>query len=224
MILRAAERHMRDFGWLRTFWLFSFDDYYDPGNVGFGALRVFNDDVIAPGKGFPMHPHADMEIVTLVLSGELSHEDSTGGKGVIRAGEVQHMSAGTGIVHAERNAGKEPCHLYQLWFLPMVKGLRPSYGQTAVSLHEDALTLLASSSGGLRMQSDARLHRGRLRKGKRLVHNAAKRGTFIYLSAGMLEVNRDVLSPGDQARLTDARVELLAREDSDFVLVDVRLS
>ncbi|OQW95695.1 MAG: hypothetical protein BWK77_07025 [Verrucomicrobia bacterium A1] len=114
-VIRAAQRHFSDFGWLKTFWLFSFSDYYDPENVQFGTLRVFNDDVVAPGTGFPAHPHQEMEIITVVLEGEMTHEDSMGNQAVIRAGDVQRMSAGTGLTHSEFNLADKPVHFYQVW-------------------------------------------------------------------------------------------------------------
>ena len=117
-VITATERHFSDFGWLKTYWLFSFADYYDPGNIQFGALRVFNDDVVEPGAGFPTHPHEEMEIITLVQSGEITHEDSMGNRAVMRAGEVQRMSAGTGLTHSEFNLGREPVHFFQVWILP----------------------------------------------------------------------------------------------------------
>ena len=113
-VIRADERHFTDFGWLKTYWLFSFSEYYDPTNIQFGALRVFNDDVVAPHTGFGTHPHEDMEIITIVLDGEVTHEDSLGTKAVIRAGDVQRMSAGTGIQHSEFNLGEAPVHFYQI--------------------------------------------------------------------------------------------------------------
>lgn len=118
-IIRSHERYPFETDWLSTHWHFSFDHYYDPNNVGFGPLRVFNDDIIQPGKGFGMHGHKEMEIVTCVLEGALEHRDSTGGQGIIKAGEVQKMSAGTGIRHSEFNASQqEPVHLLQIWILP----------------------------------------------------------------------------------------------------------
>src|SRR5210317_1860784 len=128
-IIKADERHFSDFGWLKTYWLFSFSNYFDPHNIQFGALRVFNDDVVEPGTGFPTHPHEEMEIVTVVLDGEITHEDSMGNKSVIRKGDVQRMSAGTGLTHSEFNLADKPVHFYQIWILPDQRGLSPSYDQ-----------------------------------------------------------------------------------------------
>jgi redox-sensitive bicupin YhaK (pirin superfamily) len=127
-IKRSQDRYHLETDWLSAYWHFSFDQYYDAANMAFGPLRVFNNDTIRPAKGFPMHPHRDMEIVTYVIRGELEHRDSTGGHGVIHAGEVQRMSAGSGINHSEFNPSpKESCELVQIWILPEKQGVQPSY-------------------------------------------------------------------------------------------------
>ena len=128
-IIKADRRHFSDFGWLKTYWLFSFSGYFDPQNIQFGALRVFNDDVVDPGTGFPTHPHEEMEIVTIVLEGEMTHADSMGNKAKIEAGDVQRMSAGAGLAHSEFNLAEKPVHFYQIWMFPDKAGLTPSYDQ-----------------------------------------------------------------------------------------------
>ena len=122
----AEQRHFSDFDWLKTYWLFSFSDYYDPANIQFGALRVYNDDVVAPGTGFPTHPHREMEIITLVLDGEMTHADSMGNRTVIGPGDVQRMSAGTGLTHSEFNLAAAPVHFHQIWIYPDQRGLAPT--------------------------------------------------------------------------------------------------
>ena len=123
-IIKSADRHFADHGWLQTYWHFSFSDYYDPNNMNFSVLRVFNDDIVQGGGGFPMHPHRDMEIVTYVVSGQLLHQDRLGNRGVIHPGEIQVMSAGKGIVHSEYNACTEnPVHLMQLWIMPRTRAI-----------------------------------------------------------------------------------------------------
>jgi len=122
-IVKANQRRFSDREWLQTYWLFSFASYYDPRNIRFGALRVFNDDVVQPGEGFPTHPHEEMEIITVVLDGEITHADSMGNKAVIRAGDVQRMSTGTGLTHSEFNIGESPVHFYQIWLFPDQAGL-----------------------------------------------------------------------------------------------------
>ena len=163
-IIKANQRHFSDFGWLQTHWLFSFANYFDPRNIQFGALRVFNDDLVAPGTGFPTHPHEEMEIVTIVLDGEMTHADSMGNNAVIRTGDVQRMSAGTGLTHSEFNLASQPVHFYQIWIFPDEAGLRPTYDQK--SFHPDAwrnrLLPLASGQhlpGTVSFHTDATIYR-----------------------------------------------------------------
>ncbi len=150
-IIRSADRHHLDAGWLSTHWHFSFDDYYDPANISFGPLRVFNDDVIKPAGGFPMHPHKEMEIVTYVIDGTLEHSDSMGNKGQIKPGEIQRMSAGTGLRHSEYNASKtDPLHLVQLWIIPAKQRLTPSWEQKQFSVEARSGKLAADCRAGRR--------------------------------------------------------------------------
>ncbi len=227
-IVKAAERHFADWGWLHTYWLFSFDDYYDPHNVHFGALRVFNDDVIEPGQGFPLHPHREMEIVTLVLEGEITHEDDAGHRGVVRAGDVQRMSAGTGVRHSEYNRGAVPLHLYQIWILPHTKGLTPSYEQKSFAgvARKNKLLPLASGrseAGAVTMHADATIYAGELAAGRELAFaTAPARHLFVYVTAGALTVNDAPLDVHDQARVSgEDELNFVAREDASFVLIDV---
>lgn len=170
-IIKADQRHFSDFGWLQTYWLFSFSDYYDPHNIQFGALRVFNDDVVAPETGFPTHPHEEMEIVTLVLEGEMTHQDSMGNKTVIKAGDVQRMSAGTGLTHSEFNLTDKPVHFHQIWIYPDTKGLAPSYDQESFDAEAWANRLLAVASGqgidgAVTFHTDATIYRCSMDKGR----------------------------------------------------------
>src|SRR5262249_53005358 len=147
-IIRAKDRYHLESGWLLAYWLFSVDRYYDPNNIRFGPLRVFNHDTIEPGAGFPTHPHREMEIITYVLEGRLRHKDSTGGEGVIRAGEVQRMTAGTGVAHSEFNGSEtEQVKLLQMWVVPDKLGLLPSYEQKQFSLEQRTGKLLPIASG-----------------------------------------------------------------------------
>ena len=197
MIIRAKDRHFNDAGWLKTYWLFSFSDYYDENNVELGNLRVFNDDIVKAGKGFGMHPHSEMEIVTIILEGELTHQDDQGNKDTIKKGEVQIMTAGTGIVHSEWNYSDKDCHLYQIWLYPNKKGLNPSYRKSG------------------ELNSDAKVHVLELKKGERLDY---KGKIFIYLTEGKLEVNKEIIEKNDQSRSNDA--DITALDDSKFVLVE----
>ncbi|MDO9172468.1 MAG: pirin family protein [bacterium] len=227
-IVKAERRHFSDIGWLQSYWLFSFSDYHDPQNERFGSLRVFNDDIVAPGTGFPMHPHRDMEIVTLVLRGEMTHQDSLGNRAVIRAGDVQRMSAGAGLTHSEHNLGTEPVHIYQIWIFPERKGLTPSYDQRTFDPDDrrNRLHPVASGrgdAGAVTLHADAVIHRCDLDAGRVVTHEAAAgRRTFVYVESGRLLVDGRELDANDQARLDAAGTLVVeARERADFVLIDV---
>lgn len=227
-IIPAAARFQNKIGWLNTYHLFSFADYYDPANMNFGPLRVFNDDRIDAYYGFDEHPHKDMEIVTLMLEGELTHRDSLGNTAKIKAGEVQKMSAGTGVIHAEKNLAGDPVHLYQLWFMPRHRNLPPDYHQADFSYRqvENDLTLLASGYGeadALPMDTDARLYSGKLSAGKSLdLSLADHEGVFIYVTNGSLAVNDELLEAGSQLRATEVpKLKIAARSDSHFILIKV---
>src|SRR5436190_14312274 len=176
---RAAERGHFDFGWLNTYHTFSFGDYLDPKQMGFRSLRVINEDRVQPGQGFGMHGHRDMEIVTIVLSGALEHRDSLGNGEVLRPGELQRMTAGTGIRHSEFNpSANEPVHLYQIWLLPDRTGHRPSYEQKPIDRAQTAgrLRLVASptgEAGSLTIHQDARLYLATLTGGQAVTHELA---------------------------------------------------
>lgn len=178
-IIDKDKRHFSDHGWLQTYWLFSFSNYYDPDNVQFGSLRVFNDDVIAPGTGFPTHPHDEMEIITIILEGELTHRDTMRNGGVIKANDVQRMSAGTGLMHSEFNDGDKPTHLYQIWIYPDKAGLKPSYDQRSYDPSSWKNTLLPVASGQeipdtVTFNTDATIYRSDLDKDRSLVFDKTK--------------------------------------------------
>lgn len=227
-IIPANQRHFTDMGWLQTYWLFSFSNYYDPANMGHGKLRVFNDDVVRPGTGFPTHPHEEMEIITIVLKGAISHKDSMGNSGVIRAGEVQRMSAGTGLTHSEYNEADKDLHFYQVWILPDKADLSPSYEQKEFSEDDFKNVLFPMASGqnhaeAVYFNTDAVIYRSRLDALRRLEHRSSPdRNLFIYLTSGRLQVNGKVLMAKDQARVEGIdRLELKADQDADFILIDV---
>ncbi len=185
----AAERHSADHGWLKPTWLFSFADYYDEDNLQFGTLRVFNDDVIAAGTGFGMHGHRDMEIVTVVLDGAVTHQDSMGNKTTIKAGEVQRMSAGTGVMHSEHNRGTGPLHLYQVWFPPRKTGMKPDYEQRDYSAVPRINRLLPVVSGfghpeAMTINSDAAMSLADLEPGQEHHRAARARSRPVHLRDG----------------------------------------
>jgi hypothetical protein len=228
-IIKSDERHHANFGWLDTRWHFSFDTYHDPSNLNWGALRVFNDDVIEPGQGFGMHPHRDMEIVTYVLSGELEHQDSTGNRGVIHPGEVQVMSAGTGIRHSEYNPSQEnPVHLLQLWILPRTRGLKPRWEQRQYASAKRLGRLLPLVSSGeladtLAIDQDAQIHVCALPAGSEVKHQSRQhRKAYVFAIEGDLSVNGTQLAAGDQARIADEpALSIQALKDSELILLDL---
>jgi redox-sensitive bicupin YhaK (pirin superfamily) len=217
-------------GWLDTWHTFSFASYYDPAHMGFRALRVINDDKIAGGKGFPMHPHDNMEIVTYVLSGSLQHKDSLGNGGVIVPGEVQRMSAGTGIRHSEYNPSpKETVHLLQIWMEPNKRGIKPGYGQKSfpVADRQGKLKLVASPDGrdgSISIQSDTYLYATVLSEGQKAAHaNAAGRHVWLHVARGELTLNGVTLKAGDAARTSDAGTLTLvaAKPGAEALLFDL---
>lgn len=206
---RDARGHA-DHGWLDSWHTFSFADYHDPRHMGFRALRVLNEDRVAAGSGFGMHPHREMEIVSYVLEGELEHRDSTGHRAVIRPGDVQRMTAGTGIVHSERNpSATKPVHFLQIWLLPSERGLAPSYEQRTFAAESLAgrLTVVASPDGrdgSLVLRTAATLLAGRLDE-ERSVSQAIARNqsAWVQLARGTARVNGVALAAGDGLALTD---------------------
>ncbi|HEX2951043.1 MAG TPA: pirin family protein [Armatimonadota bacterium] len=227
-VIKAEQRHTRNVGWLQTAWLFSFDEYYDPSNIQFGALRVFNDDTIQPGKGFPGHPHREAEIITIPLSGAITHQDNMGNTGTIPAGDVQRMTAGTGVVHAEMNTGNEPVHLYQIWFIPDTPSLPPSYAQRHFAADEWHNRLLPIASGrGLPntvpFHTDATIFRGDFDHGVTFNYPIDNyRCIFIYLTAGSITVNGIRLATHDQARISkEQSLDIHVNETASLVLIDL---
>jgi len=228
-IRRSEERGHFDRGWLDTYHTFSFDEYYDPRFVHFRSLRVLNEDRVAPGKGFPMHSHRDMEIVTYVLEGELQHRDSMGNGSVIRPGDVQRMSAGTGVSHSEFNASREePVHLLQIWMLPAKTGLVPEYEQKTFPEAEvrAGLRLVASAEGrdgSVTIHQDASVYAARLGTGMRASHKLARgRYAWLQVARGRVRMNWFVLESGDGAAISEEpRVELSGAEDAEVLLFDL---
>jgi redox-sensitive bicupin YhaK (pirin superfamily) len=209
-IRKAGERGRADHGWLQSWHSFSFADYHEPRFMGFGPLRVLNDDTVAPGQGFGMHGHRDMDIITWVLSGALEHQDTLGTGAVIRPGDVQRMSAGTGVHHSEFNhSTHEPVHFLQIWLVPAVNGIEPSYEQKHFPPEslQGRLCLLASPDGSddsVRVNEAARLYAAVLGEGERVEHvYAAGRLGYIHVATGSATVAGQALAAGDAAMLQD---------------------
>jgi quercetin 2,3-dioxygenase len=207
---RAADRGHADHGWLNSRHTFSFADYHDPKQMGFRALRVINDDTVAAGQGFGTHAHQDMEILSYVLEGELAHKDSLGTGSVIRPGDVQRMSAGTGVRHSEFNASKtSSVHFLQIWVLPGQKGLPPSYEQKhfAPDTRRGQLKLVASpdaAEGSLTLHQDVKLYAGLFDAGEQQqVQLAPKRHAWLHVAKGGVKVNGETLAAGDGAAFSD---------------------
>jgi redox-sensitive bicupin YhaK (pirin superfamily) len=228
-VRKAAERGHFDHGWLDTHHTFSFGDYYDPKHMGFRSLRVINDDRVQPGQGFGMHGHRDMEIVTYVLDGALEHKDSMGNGSVLRAGELQRMTAGTGVRHSEFNpSDTEGVHLYQIWLLPQRKGLEPGYEELAVGEEEKRgrFRLVASpngADGSLTLHQDARLYLASLLRGEGVAHDIERgRAAWLQVLRGSVNVLGYDLAAGDGVAVTDeSAVSVQATVPSEVLLFDL---
>lgn len=228
-IRRSADRGHFHHGWLDTYHTFSFADYYDPRFLGFGALRVINEDRIEPGQGFGEHGHRDMEILTCVLEGELEHADSLGNGSVLVPGELQRMTAGRGIRHSEFNPSRtNPVHLYQIWLKPDVRGLAPSWEQKRFDPTDrlGRLRVVASADGrdaSLRIHQDATVYLASIEAGRAIDHAIdAGRRAWLQVLAGQVEVGGDVLAAGDGAAFrqeSDVRVQ--ASEPAEILLFDL---
>jgi redox-sensitive bicupin YhaK (pirin superfamily) len=228
-VRRAAERGHFNFGWLNTYHTFSFGDYFDPRNMGFRSLRVINEDWVEAGRGFPTHPHRDMEIITYILEGALEHRDSMGTGSVIRPGEVQRMSAGTGVTHSERNPSKEEeVHLLQIWIMPDKRNYQPSYEQKAYTDEEKRgrLRLIASPDGqedSVTIHQDARVYSSLLEPGQELAHTLApNRHAWVQVARGAVEINGQQLGQGDGAAVSDEESLMIkGTEASEILLFDL---
>jgi redox-sensitive bicupin YhaK (pirin superfamily) len=228
-IRKSDERGRANHGWLDTHFTFSFADYFDPEHVQFRTLRVMNDDRVAGGGGFPMHPHRDMEIVTYVLEGALEHRDSMGNGSVIKPGDIQYMSAGTGVTHSEFNASKtEPVHLYQIWMMPDKKGHKPAYDQKNFTEAEKRgkLRLLASPDGregSVKIRQDNELYATVLGSGDFVKHALKpERHAYVQVLRGSVKLNGKPLETGDGAAMSaEKSVELTGVKDAEVLLFDL---
>jgi redox-sensitive bicupin YhaK (pirin superfamily) len=226
---RSADRGVADFGWLESRHTFSFGEYYDPRHMGFRALRVINDDRVAPGRGFGTHPHRDMEIVSYVLEGALEHRDSMGNGSVMRPGDVQRMSAGTGVLHSEFNGSRtEPVHFLQIWLLPDALGVTPSYEQKHFAADEKRgrLRLVASpdgAEGSVRLNVDARLFATVLGAGDRAsLALPSGRHAWVHVARGKACLGEQALAAGDGVALSQVqRLELEGVRDAEVLVFDL---
>ena len=229
IIRKSEERGHFNHGWLSTYHTFSFDQYYDPGFMGFRSLRVINEDFVEAGRGFPTHGHRDMEIITYVLEGALEHKDSMGTGSVILPGDVQKMSAGTGVRHSEYNHSKdEPVHLLQIWIMPDTAGINPDYQQKRFEDEEKRgrLRLIAStdgSDGSITIKQDARVFTTLLDSSEQVVHELKpNRHAWVQVARGAVEINGQALNQGDGAAASnESQITLVGREPSEILLFDL---
>lgn len=230
-VFPAASRYTADHGWLKTSHSFSFADYYDPNNMHFGSLRALNDDFVAPGMGFGEHPHREMEIVSIVLQGQLKHQDSTGGSEVLPSGEIQRMTAGTGVIHSEFNpSNTEEVNFFQIWFMPEKKSLTPSYEQIAYNQTDMKNNLLPVVSNHIQSDSITHIHQdvtiylSELERNRSITFKQeANRKIFLFVIEGELMLNKEAkLKSRDSARIKDvAGLDIEAHSDSKFMLIDL---
>jgi redox-sensitive bicupin YhaK (pirin superfamily) len=228
-IRRADERGFADHGWLKSYHSFSFANYYDPRNMGFGPLRVINEDRVAGGGGFGSHPHNDMEIISYVLSGGLEHKDSMGTGSVIRPGDVQRMSAGTGVVHSEYNLSKnDPVHFLQIWIIPDTQGIPPGYEQKVFADEDKRGRLCVVSSpdgrdGSITIHQDALIFSALVDGGESVQHEIAEgRQAYVHVARGKVVVNGEALNPGDALKIREERsVTIEQGEQAEVLLFDL---
>jgi redox-sensitive bicupin YhaK (pirin superfamily) len=228
-IRRADERGFADHGWLKSFHSFSFANYYDPRHMGFGPLRVINEDRVAGGGGFGKHPHNDMEIISYVLAGELEHKDSMGNGSIIRPGDVQRMSAGTGVVHSEYNQSQsEPAHFLQIWIIPDEQGIQPGYEQKLFPDEEKRGRLCLVSSpdgrdGSIRIHQDVLIFSGLIDGDEHVEHELADgRQAYVHVARGNATVNGKVLKSGDAIKISDERnVSIEHGEQAEVLMFDL---
>ena len=227
-IRKSEDRGHFDHGWLDTYHTFSFDQYYDPAQMHFRSLRVINEDRVAAGKGFPMHSHSDMEIITYILEGALEHRDSMGNGSVIRPGDVQRMTAGTGVSHSEFNPSEgEPVHLLQIWILPNARQLTPGYEEKNFPETERAgkLRLIASndaSDGSVNIHQDARVYASILEAGQSVEHALAdNRYAWLQIARGTVKLNELEMKQGDGAAISRETLNIVAHDRAELLLFDL---
>ena len=226
---KSSDRGYADHGWLKAKHSFSFADYYDPHNMGFRALRVMNEDRIDAAQGFGTHPHRDMEIITYILGGELAHKDSMGNGSVIKTGDVQYMSAGSGVLHSEFNHSKrDAAHLYQIWILPNERGAKPRYGQTHFEREQKLgqLCLVASpdgASGSIAIRANTKLYSSIIEPGQSLSYAPeANRGQWVQVVRGAVTVNGQKATDGDGVAIWDEKeIKMTAEKETEILFFDL---
>lgn len=234
IIHKADSRGHADHGWLNTYHSFSFSNYHDPERVHFGALRVLNDDTVAPGRGFGRHPHDNMEIVSIPLEGDLEHADSMGNKAVIRKGDIQAMSAGTGIMHSEYNASKDnPVKFLQIWVFPSRQNITPQYSQVTLNSSDRKNTLQqivsprANGATGVTIQQDAWFHLGDLDKGIQLTYGIKNKGdgAYLFVLRGSVNVEGQLLNSRDGMGVWDTdQISITADSDAELLVIEVPMN
>ncbi len=229
-MIRIHDRDIRGttkMGWLDSKHTFSFGDFRDPNRMGFRSLRVINDDRVIPGAGFDTHPHSDMEIITYILDGELAHKDSLGTGSIIRPGEIQRMSAGTGILHSEFNPSNDNgVHLLQIWIRPETRGLKPSYEQKTIAPKVGEFVVIGDRQGGdgaITIHQDVKMLMAKVEEGNKLSYSFEKgRGGFLHLAKGRMTLNGELLKEGDGAEISDTdTINLEALADGEVLLFDL---
>lgn len=222
-IRKSEDRGKAEYSWLKSLHTFSFDTYYDSEQMGFGSLRVINEDVVQPGEGFGRHGHRNMEIISYIVDGELTHQDSTGVKHTVKAGGVQKMSAGKGILHSEMNDGKEPVHLFQMWIIPDELEIDPSYVEYTPeeSGRKDQWQILASNQDGAKvpLRADSALLTAELSAGKEIDYSLQiRRKVWLQIIDGEVEIGGQKMQKGDGARIWDTeKIELKAGSTGAYV-------
>lgn len=230
-VIKSNEHYHNEEDWLSTYWHFSFAHYQDPKKLNFGPLRVFNDDIIQPGTGFDLHPHRDMEIVTYVIDGELEHKDNQGNHGMIQAGEVQRMTAGSGILHSERNHSKEkPLRLLQMWVFANKRDLDPSWEQRRFDKAARSNKLLPvivpeneKDGQALHIHQDTRFYISSLSPGSAVEHNLAKhRKAYVFVIEGSVKLNNTAMGTRDAAKIeNESRLAIKAEKPTELILLDL---
>lgn len=231
LIHRANDRGIAEFGWLHSRHSFSFGQYYNPDKVNYGLLRVLNDDIVEPGEGFGTHPHDNMEIISIVLKGQLEHRDSMGNGSVINEGDVQVMSAGTGITHSEFNpSDTEKVNFLQLWIFPSKKGIKPGYDQKKFNIGQNEVLKVVSGKkedGRLFINQDASIYRGKLVSGNEFEFKFDKKGfgAYLFVLEGSVILDTDTLNKRDAAGISDTENFLIRSEkDSEFIIIEIPMS